>query len=246
MTRDELVAILRGITPVVREALATALDGLASRLKAVEDKAAVPGPAGERGLTGDRGAPGADGIDGLPGERGLDGGVGPAGPAGADGVAGPAGPQGERGAQGDRGERGIDGSHGQPGPQGERGIAGERGIDGLGVDDLDVVYDGQRQFSCAWTRSTGVQVLRSFSVPCTIYRGVYVEGKTYELGDMVTFGGCVWHANATTTVKPDESASASRAWTLAVKRGREGKTGRDGPRGGNGPKGEKGEPGPRW
>ena len=52
------------------------------------------------------------------------------------------------------------------------------------------------------------------------YRGVYQEGKRYELGDVVTWAGSAWHTNEATTTKPGESA---KAWTLMVKHGRDGK-----------------------
>lgn len=51
------------------------------------------------------------------------------------------------------------------------------------------------------------------------YRGVYEDGQRYDCGDFVTFGGSLWHSNGATTDKPGPSA----AWTLAVKRGRDGK-----------------------
>jgi hypothetical protein len=64
----------------------------------------------------------------------------------------------------------------------------------------------------------GELVLWTF--PIALYKGVYVEGTEYEAGDMVSFGGSVWHCNEDTTDKPD---GALKAWTLAVKRGRDGK-----------------------
>lgn len=54
------------------------------------------------------------------------------------------------------------------------------------------------------------------------YLGVYVEGKQYECGDLVTWAGSAWHCNEVTATKPGE---ASKAWTLMVKRGRDGKDG---------------------
>jgi len=56
------------------------------------------------------------------------------------------------------------------------------------------------------------------------YEGVYQEGKSYDVGNLVTWGGSMWHANDTTTTKPGEG---SKDWTLTVKRGRDGKDGRD-------------------
>jgi hypothetical protein len=52
------------------------------------------------------------------------------------------------------------------------------------------------------------------------YLGVFQEGKQYEVGELVTWGGSMWHCNEATELKPGEG---SKAWTLAVKRGRDGK-----------------------
>lgn len=56
------------------------------------------------------------------------------------------------------------------------------------------------------------------------YVGVYQDGKSYEPGDMVTWAGSSWHCNEPTTTRPGDG---SKAWTLMVKRGRDGKDGRD-------------------
>jgi hypothetical protein len=55
------------------------------------------------------------------------------------------------------------------------------------------------------------------------YEGVYQEGQAYEKGMLVTWAGSSFHCNETTTSKPGES----KAWTLMVKRGRDGKDFRD-------------------
>ena len=52
------------------------------------------------------------------------------------------------------------------------------------------------------------------------YRGTFAVGTAYDLGDTVTHGGSLWHCNQLTKDRPGEGASA---WTLAVKRGRDGK-----------------------
>jgi hypothetical protein len=84
-----------------------------------------------------------------------------------------------------------------PGPPGENGLPGPPGAPGRdGVDG-----------------KAGL-----------VYCGVYVEGRTYERGDGVTWGGSFWHCNAeATTTKPGDAA---KDWTLMVKRGRDGKDGR--------------------
>ena len=56
------------------------------------------------------------------------------------------------------------------------------------------------------------------------YEGVYQEGKAYEPGQLATWGGSAWHCNEPTTSKPGEAA---QAWTLMIKRGRDGKDGKD-------------------
>lgn len=51
-----------------------------------------------------------------------------------------------------------------------------------------------------------------------IYRGVWRDGR-FERGDMVTHGGSLWHCDRDTDGAPEQS----RDWTLAAKRGRDGK-----------------------
>lgn len=58
------------------------------------------------------------------------------------------------------------------------------------------------------------------SLPVNIYRGVYREGVQYKAGNTATWAGSLWHANTDTTEKPGEGQPA---WTLAVKRGSNGK-----------------------
>lgn len=57
------------------------------------------------------------------------------------------------------------------------------------------------------------------------YQGVYQEAKEYSAGQMVTWGGSMWHCNQATTAKPGES----KDWTLIVKKGRDGRDGKDAP-----------------
>ena|SRR6185436_2468595 len=247
MTGDELDLLLDAIAEatvtVVKGKTTSAIHDLSDRLKAIEARAAVPGPAGERGQPGERGEKGIDGSHGPAGpqgERGTDGEAGPAGPAG---------PQGERGQDGADGVPGRDGRDGAPGPAGAKGVDGiagkdgadgRDGKDGLGFDDLSMEHDGERAFTFRVASGERVKEYR-FSVPCVIYRGVFSEGTEYERGDAVTWGGSQWIAKETATVKPDESATAAKFWQLAVKRGREGKVGPEGKRGAIGPKGDKGD-----
>jgi collagen type III alpha len=217
------------------------------------------GPQGERGLMGPQGERGLMGEPGLPGEVGAVGEVGPQGERGLpgddgrdgrDGLPGVPGPQGERGLVGERGlpgERGLVGERGLPGERGERG---ERGADGLGVDNFDVSYDGQRSFMLSWDNGER-RVQREFSIPMMIHQGIWKPGS-YKLGDAVTFAGSTLMACRETTAKP-ETKEAGDDWRLVVKRGRDGrdgKDGRDGPPGPQGPRGrdltQMGPDGGKW
>lgn len=113
---------------------------------------------------------------------------------------------------------------GPPGEKGQDGINGKDGVDGMGWDDLAVEHDGERTFSVKLMRGERVKEAGVFTVPVDIYRGVYIDGRTYQRGDGVTFGGSEFHCNEPTATKPE---SGSKAWTLKVKRGRDGKDGKD-------------------
>ena len=104
------------------------------------------------------------------------------------------------------------------------GPPGDPGEDGVGFDDLLVEYDGERSFTFKCVRGAVVKELGTFKMPIPIYRQVWTDGRTYELGDSVTWAGSEWHCHTTTTTKPGDG---SKAWTLKVKRGRDGKDGVD-------------------
>lgn len=56
------------------------------------------------------------------------------------------------------------------------------------------------------------------------YRGVHAPGQVYRVNDVVTHAGSMWACRADTSDVPGEG---SKAWQLAVKRGRDGKDLRD-------------------
>ena len=58
------------------------------------------------------------------------------------------------------------------------------------------------------------------------YKGVYETDRTYEAGDAITDGGCVWVAKERTTIRPSYTPESAAVWTLAVKRGRDGRDAR--------------------
>ncbi|BAO89027.1 hypothetical protein [Caballeronia cordobensis] len=94
-------------------------------------------------------------------------------------------------------------------------------VDGIG--STRVTMDSERSFTVHIERASGAHETATFALPVMIYRGVYQAGETYRTGDVVTWAGSLWHCNATTDTKPDAGGDA---WTLAAKRGRDGKDAR--------------------
>ena len=124
---------------------------------------------------------------------------------------------------------------------------GRDGIDGVGFDDLAIEYDGERGFSIVFIKGEQRKSFGPYSIPTVLYREVWKDGKAYEKGDAVTWGGSLYIAReANIGAKPGGAGAESRVWVMAVKEGREGKPGKPGGLGPQGPKGDKGEPGPRW
>lgn len=110
----------------------------------------------------------------------------------------------------------------KPGDKGEPGLDGKDGSDGrdgINFDELDLAHDGERTMTLRFSRGELVKEWH-LVFPVPIYRDVYQAGRSYARGDIVTFGGSMWHCNADTDDKPE---SGSPAWTLAAKRGRDGR-----------------------
>lgn len=126
---------------------------------------------------------------------------------------------------------------GRDGKDGKDGTDGDRGPAGFSLEDFSIsqAADGRTIeliFDAGETR-----FVRELELPVTIYRGVFKDGDTYAVGDMVTWGGSVWSCTAANTEKPGDGA---KGWILAVKKGRDGKDGKDGERGPEGKAGPKG------
>ena len=253
MRATDLAAFVKGMAPAIRDAIAVAVAEVETRyleevkalrleLDGLKGITAIPGPpgpkgdAGRDGADGAPGAPGRDGLDGKDGVPGIDGVAGAPGRDGLDGKDGLAGRDGRDGLPGLQGEKGLDGINGK---DGKDGIDGK---DGLGFEDLDVVYDGERTMTLTFQRGEQMKAF-SFTMPIVLDRGVFVPGKTYHVGDGVTWGGSFHIAQKETSAKPGEASEASRAWRLAVKRGGDGKQGPKGDPGDRGPKGDAGPQG---
>lgn len=90
-----------------------------------------------------------------------------------------------------------------------------------GVAGIDIQHSEQRTFILTVNRTSGTSETKSFDVPVMIYQGVFKSGQKYLPGDTVTWGGSLWHCDEQTQDKPGEAGS--KGWTLAAKRGRDGR-----------------------
>ena len=90
-----------------------------------------------------------------------------------------------------------------------------------GVSDVDISMNGQRNFTVTVNRASGTSDKKAFDIPAMVYRGVFKSGNEYLPGDTVTWGGSLWHCDEQTQDKPGETGS--KGWTLAAKRGRDGR-----------------------
>lgn len=106
---------------------------------------------------------------------------------------------------------------------GKDGVPGKAGRDGFSLSDFDatLMEDGRTVLLSFGSGDQSFKV--ELGIPAMIYRGVYQDGTTYQMGDTVTWGGSLWHCDTEKTAeKPD---SAEKHWTLAAKKGRDGKDG---------------------
>jgi len=191
-----------------------------------------PGKDGRDGVDGKDGAPGVDGktgFDGLPGQDGVDG------KDGKDGMDGEPGRDGLRVDVLDSIDEETSYQRGTHACYRGGVIRAKRRTDPLMVQpDLDkagwqVVLDGidetipeisadSRVVTLSIKRTSGVVTKRGFAVPTMIYRGIWKEGE-YQLGDVTTYGGQLWHCQQETKTQPGVSPD----WKLCVRKGMDGK-----------------------
>ncbi len=104
----------------------------------------------------------------------------------------------------------------EPGPAGKDGANGK---DGIGFDDVtaDFEDEGRVDIMRFWSDGKIAKEIRR-QTKMAIYRGVFDAAKTYQPGDIVTWGGSSWHCH--TEIK---GKCGSENFTLMVKKGRDGK-----------------------
>jgi hypothetical protein len=182
---------------------------------------AIELPEGPAGPKGEDGRDGADGKDGQDGKDGLDGKDGESVdpktlaemvraavaeiPAPKDGDPGQDGKDADPEAIAEMVRAAVaeipapkDGKDGEPGRDGADGISSEEEIARLAEEHV---------------RTAQAKLMREW------YQGVYERGTVYRMGQGVTWDGILWVANEDTKSTPGSDGT----WTLAVKRGRDGR-----------------------
>jgi hypothetical protein len=105
-----------------------------------------------------------------------------------------------------------------------------------GIAMMTVEQVSERKFTFKFAFSTGRIEIKEVTIPSMIQRGVWKQGE-YERGDVVTWGGQIYHCDAALTTAKPLTPEAGSDWKLCVQRGRDGKDGKDGARGAQGPQG---------
>lgn len=197
-------ALAEMLAPIIADEVAKATGPLLARIADLEARKPEAGPPGEKGEPGERGEKGEAGTDGSNGRDGagiLDGFVSRDGHLIATLSDGTTRDFGEI-----------------VGKDGRDGEAGKDGRDGFGFEDMDVaVLDDDRTIELSFRRGEDVKAF-TLKWPTMIYRGVFKDGEQYEAGDCVTWAGSLWHCQSETKEKP-----GTESWTLAAKKGRDGK-----------------------
>lgn len=100
------------------------------------------------------------------------------------------------------------------------GKDGAPGRDAFGLDDFEVI-DGHEAFTLRFVRGDAVKEF-TLAKPTLAdhYRGVWKQGP-HKAGSIVTWGGSIWLAKRDTEDRPE----SSDAWSLIVKKGRDGRDG---------------------
>lgn len=251
MNQGDVAALMRGMAPAIKSYIDGVIAPLLKRIEAQEcELEELRNRAPEKGEPGRDGRDGVDGRDAEPVseeqianavERYLTANPPPPGKDGSDGADGKDGAPGEKGADGRDGADGVglagamidrDGelnitlTNGKVrrlgsviGRDGKDGVDGSAGADGQSWDEMEVRQTSARTIELSFDHGERRNTFE-LEFPVPLYRGVFTEGEAYQPGDMVTWAGSLWHCN---DASPDKPGDGAKAWTLAAKRGRDGK-----------------------
>lgn len=106
----------------------------------------------------------------------------------------------------------------QDGVDGRDGKDGMHGMNALSLDDFGFDLEDDGRTLVLSLRSGNREQVRKVKLAMPIYRGVFRAGVKYACSDTVTYAGSMWVAQKDTSETPPSDG----AWTLAVKRGRDG------------------------
>jgi hypothetical protein len=225
MNHQYVKAIIEGISPVIKQLVT---EEVARQVAAIEIPKGEKGDPGERGEQGEKGDPGADGksisVDDI---------TSVVTEAVAKSVAEIEIPQPVDGRDAlaleilpmiheERGyPRNTYAKHRGGLWRAVENTDGMHGWDCVvnGIHNAEIVQDGRKgvirvEFSNGHSEQKQVKFAGQF------YQGVFKEGEAYEAGDVVTWGGSMWHCEKDS---PDGKPGNSDDWKLCVKKGRDAK-----------------------
>jgi hypothetical protein len=104
-------------------------------------------------------------------------------------------------------------------------VVGKDGEDGLGFDDLDAGYNGERGVTLKFIRGERVKEF-NLHMPVIVDRGYWREGFKAKQGDAVTHDGTLWIALRDNAVKP--CLEHKDDWRIGARKGRDGRNGKNG------------------
>ena len=88
---------------------------------------------------------------------------------------------------------------------------------------MPTVSVGERSVTVSTPQLDGATTVETVDLPHTAYKNIWKATEDYQRGDMVTFGGSVWHCDQDCQDKKPGLKSSADYWTLCVKKGRDGK-----------------------
>jgi hypothetical protein len=104
-------------------------------------------------------------------------------------------------------------------------VVGKDGEDGLGFEDMEASYNGERGVTLKFSRGDQTKEF-NFRLPVVIDRGYWREGFKASQGDAVTHDGTLWIALRDNAVKP--CLESKDDWRIGARKGRDGRNGKNG------------------
>lgn len=103
-------------------------------------------------------------------------------------------------------------------------VVGERGKDGVSFESFALNWHAEIQELEVVGRANGQQKSVMIQVPLLKNKGYWRDGMKARALETYSLDGCLWIANEDTATRP---GTDNKAWTLAARKGRDGKDFRD-------------------